>query len=64
MLSPDELAARERRRAWYHRHGVHHAHCPEGCEHPQPFLDGGDLICGRCAIKEGVRSLMIPCHCD
>lgn len=26
---------------WCRQHGVTHGHCPEGCEHPQPFWAGG-----------------------
>jgi hypothetical protein len=51
-------------REWYAAHGCTHAHCPEGCEHPQPFIDsinGGELLCGRCALRDRVRNVMIPC---
>lgn len=46
---------------WYEEHGCAHAHCPDDCEHPQPFMDGDDLICGRCAAKYGERTVMVPC---
>ena len=47
---------------WYAAHGCDHAHCPHGCEHPQPFLiDDGRLVCGRCAILDNVLSEMLPC---
>jgi hypothetical protein len=46
---------------WNAKHGCTHAHCPCGCEHPQPFMADGVLICGRCAIKFGERCVMVPC---
>lgn len=46
---------------WYAAHGCTHAHCPTGHDKPQPFLLDGVLLCGRCAVLEGVRSEMIPC---
>ncbi len=50
---------------WLKAHGVTHAHCPFGCEHPQPYMDAkGEYICGRCAFVDGLRTLMIPCECD
>jgi hypothetical protein len=48
---------------WYAEHGVYHAHCPDGCEHPQPFILDGKLVCGRCAIKFGEVVEMEPCDC-
>jgi hypothetical protein len=43
-----------------------HAHCPHGCEHPQPFFDDkfGGLLCGCCWFKYGICSPMIPCDGD
>jgi hypothetical protein len=48
---------------WYEQHGCDHAHCPEECDHPQPFIDEatGDLLCGGCWFRFGRRSVMIPC---
>jgi hypothetical protein len=47
---------------WYTAHGCHHAHCPDGCEHPQPFMAGpGRLLCGRCWFKYGEEVEMVPC---
>jgi hypothetical protein len=47
--------------AWYHANNCTHAHCPQNCEHPQPLLHDGELLCGRCLILLGERSPMIPC---
>jgi hypothetical protein len=50
--------------AWLLSRGplVTHAHCPEGCEHPQPFVDvAGLLWCGRCWFMYGCLSLMVGC---
>jgi hypothetical protein len=38
-----------------------HYHCPYNCEHPQPFFDGVEYICGRCWIIDNVRVVMILC---
>jgi hypothetical protein len=47
---------------WYRLHGCDHAHCPNECEHPQPFLlPDGRMVCGRCAILDGQFVEMIPC---
>jgi hypothetical protein len=48
-------------REWYERHDCTHAHCPFDCEHPQPILDGDELLCLRCLTFEGRRTPMIPC---
>jgi hypothetical protein len=49
-------------RRWLAAHSCDHAHCPEGCEKPQPrMIDGGRLVCGRCLVIEGRISEMIPC---
>jgi hypothetical protein len=47
---------------WCAAHGADHAHCPLGCEHPQPML-GIDLrlVCGLCWHRDGVESEMVPC---
>jgi hypothetical protein len=47
---------------WYKVHGVNHAHCPNGCEHPQPFIINDELMCGRCAHKDGIFVPMVPCR--
>lgn len=48
--------------AWCVANGADHAHCPEGCEHPQPFVtSAGELICGRCRHKYGEIRVMAPC---
>ena len=47
---------------WYREHGCDHAHCPDGCEHPQPLLTAdGRLLCGRCLFKYGEEVEMVPC---
>jgi hypothetical protein len=52
-------------REWYAEHCCTHAHCPHGCEKPQPILDGDELLCLRCLVYEGGRrSPMIPCTLD
>lgn len=46
---------------WCVDRGADHAHCPLDCEHPQPILTVDGLICGRCAVIDGVVTLMEPC---
>lgn len=46
---------------WYKKYGVSHAHCPNGCEHPQPFIFDEKLICGRCFHKWDEIVTMTPC---
>lgn len=47
---------------WCLARGVQHAHCPDGCDHPQPILaDDGELYCGRCWVQDRVKSRMVPC---
>ena len=46
---------------WYSQYDTDHAHCPYNCEHPQPFMNEEDLICGRCWFVDCIRSVMIPC---
>jgi hypothetical protein len=54
-----------KRKAWYAAHNCVHAHCPNECEHPQPFVDNdGDLICGSCWYFGGGVVLMLPCTTD
>lgn len=45
---------------WYQENMCDHAHCPSYCEHPQPFIWEGNLICGSCASSD-IVSEMIPC---
>lgn len=48
---------------WYTRHNCQHAHCPNGCDKPQPFeTDDGRLLCSRCSVQDGVIAEMIPCR--
>lgn len=50
---------------WYAANDCDHAHCPEGCEHPQPTVNTlGELICGRCWFKFGEKTLMVACKPD
>ncbi len=46
---------------WYAANSCTHAHCPWACDHPQPFISGGKLFCGRCWFVEGVAVEMVPC---
>jgi hypothetical protein len=46
---------------WYIQHGCEHAHCPYGCEKPQPFELKGVLYCSRCSAERGIRVEMVPC---
>jgi hypothetical protein len=48
---------------WCEAHGCTHAHCPFDCEKPQPVYDwkAGELLCMRCWVKDGVRTVMVPC---
>ena len=58
MVNPAELTLQQSR---LDAHNCDHAHCPHGCEHPQPMMDGSDLICMRCARVVKVRTVMVPC---
>ena len=50
-------------RDWCAARNCSHAHCPNDCDHPQPFVDyEGILLCGRCWILNGLRTLMLPCN--
>lgn len=55
---------------------IEHSHCPDGCEHPQPFvavLSKGAAefhyldpskpyeLCGRCFHLFGDITVMVPC---
>jgi hypothetical protein len=46
---------------WCRENGVSHAHCPRLCEHPQPFVEGGRLYCGKCEADDGVLTECVPC---
>ncbi len=46
---------------WLARRGATHAHCPHECEHPQPYIYKGVLVCGVCHLHRGVISKMEPC---
>lgn len=46
---------------WCQERGCTHAHCPHDCEHPQPFMHEGKLVCGRCLIVCKVVTEMVPC---
>lgn len=54
---------------WCIKNDCTHGHCPNGCEHPQPFFNDHslDLICGKCYHDLGNVVSMIPCNkeiCD
>lgn len=38
-----------------------HYHCPDNCEHPQPFKAQGKVYCGRCWFKYGEITEMELC---
>ena len=63
-LPQHEEPARIALERWYGKHDCSHAHCPCGCDHPQPFLLDGRLVCGECAIRDGYLCEMIPCGPD
>jgi hypothetical protein len=46
---------------WCEANGCQHGHCPEDCEKPQPRMFDGSLVCGKCLVKYGKISVMIPC---
>lgn len=47
---------------WYKSNNCEHAHCPYECEHPQPMMDGHNLICGKCLNDSQILTKMIPCN--
>jgi hypothetical protein len=47
---------------WYKANDCTHAHCPEGCDHPQPFVQGDELWCGSCWFMHKVKTFMEPCR--
>lgn len=50
---------------WYAERAVDHAHCPNGCEKPQPAQQpDGRLLCMKCLVLSGVEAEMIPCTPD
>lgn len=62
-VSPAPAEAGSADRDWYAERGVDHAHCPDGCEHPQPVvLEDGRLVCRRC-LTFGETVDMEPCDC-
>jgi hypothetical protein len=46
---------------WYATNNCTHAHCPHGCSHPQPFLLGGVMFCGKHYHDDGEYIRMVPC---
>lgn len=46
---------------WCKVNNSSHAHCPNDCEHPQPFVVDGELYCGRCAVYENELIEMVAC---
>lgn len=46
---------------WYAEHGCTHAHCPLGCEKPQPALVDGKMLCMKCLVLTGQISEVVPC---
>jgi hypothetical protein len=38
-----------------------HYHCPEDCEHPQAFIVGELLVCGRCWFAHDTVTPMAAC---
>lgn len=46
---------------WCRANGCDHAHCPDGCEKPQPRLHAGQMVCGRCLIKFSEVVPVLPC---
>lgn len=57
----------EASKKWYVDNNCDHAHCPHHCEHPQPFLLDGVMVCGRCFFIEKVVTPVEPCNpaiCD
>lgn len=46
---------------WCEDRGASHAHCPLECDHPQPFIHDGKLVCGCCLIMGGIVTEMVPC---
>jgi len=60
-ISVEERPATEYE-TWCLENNVSHAHCPLGCDHPQPFLDSeGNLVCGCCHFEHKVTTLMDLC---
>jgi len=41
-----------------------HYHCPISCEHPQPFITGELLLCGRCYFVDDQITPMVECECN
>lgn len=51
---------RAREEEWYRAQGCQHAHCPLGCDKPQPFWVDGKMLCGRCHAYGRVVEV-VPC---
>lgn len=52
---------------WCDERKCDHGHCPDGCEHPQPFIKDGKCLCGRCFFRFSEKVEMVPCDerlCD
>jgi len=47
--------------AWCAAHNCQHAHCPYGCDHPQPFEHEGKLYCGKHWFDDLELVEMVPC---
>lgn len=46
---------------WCRARDCDHAHCPNECEHPQPFVIADRLFCGRCYFEAQKLVDMLPC---
>ena len=46
---------------WYKDNNCSHAHCPLGCEKPQPEVCGGKLLCMKCLVLYDTLTEMVPC---
>jgi hypothetical protein len=44
---------------WYDLYG--HGHCPFDCDHPQPFIKDGKVLCGKCYFMSNIETEMVPC---
>lgn len=48
---------------WCIANNCSHAHCPNGCEHPQPIVGANaKCYCGRCYFKDNKLVEVIPCN--
>ncbi len=48
---------------WCRDRKTDHPHCPLGCDHPQDFMEWGQLYCGCCLIMNNfpIYTVMVPC---